>query len=86
MKSDAFTIHDDDFTRVMCKPNHFVKSYRTGILNFEEGIGNWRQTNQSIFQPKNTFRYNDLVAIPKIEHETIRGGGCMGHPHNMSAN
>ena len=45
MKSDAFTIHEDDLTRVMGKTNHFIKSYQTGILNFEEGIGNWRPTN-----------------------------------------
>ena len=46
VKSDAFTIHEDDLTRVMGKPNHFIKSYRTGILNFETGIiGNWRLTN-----------------------------------------
>ena len=37
IKSDAFTIDEDDLTRVKGKPNHFIKSYRTGILNFATG-------------------------------------------------
>ena len=48
VESDAFTIHEDDLTRVMGKPNHFIKSYQTGLLNFEEGIGKWRLTNKSM--------------------------------------
>ena len=55
----------------MGKPNSFVKSYHTGILNLEEGIGNWRLTNKPINFPTNIFRYNDLVAIPRIENEPI---------------
>ena len=55
VESDAFTIHEDDLTRVMGKPNHFIKSYQTGILNYKEGIGKWRLTNKSINFP--TSRY-----------------------------
>ena len=73
MESDAFTIHEDDLTRLMGKPNHFIKSYQTGILNFEEGIGKWRLTNTSInFQShKYIFRYNDLIELRKLENEPI---------------
>ena len=73
MKSDASTIHEDDLTRVMGKPNHFIKTLREGLLNFEEGIGNWRLTSKSINFPSNKyiFRYNDLIEIPKIENEEI---------------
>ena len=49
VESDAFSI----LTRVMGEPNHCIKSYQTGILNFEEGIGKWRlnqfPTNKYIF-------------------------------------
>ena len=56
VESDAFRIHADDLTRVMGEPNHFRKSYQTGILNFEEGIGKWRLTNKSTsFQPTSTY-------------------------------
>ena len=50
-----------------------MKSYQTGILNFEEGIGKWRLTNKSIKFPTNKyiFRYNDLIEVPKLENEPI---------------
>ena len=74
VKSDAFTIHEDDLTRVMGKPNHFIKSYRTGILQFEAGaIGNWRLTNKSVNFPtcQYKFKHNDLIEIPVYENEPI---------------
>ena len=56
VESDAFRIHADDLTRVMGEPNHFIKSYQTGQVNFEEGIGKWRLTNNSTnFQPIRTY-------------------------------
>ena len=56
VESDAFRIHADGLTRVMGEPNHVIKSYQTGILNFEEGIGKWRLTNKSTnFQPISTY-------------------------------
>ena len=56
MESDAFRMHADGLTRVMGEPNHVIKSYQTGILNFEEGIGKWRLTNKSTnFQPISTY-------------------------------
>ena len=72
--SDAFTIHENDLTRVMGKPNHFIKPYQTGISHFEEGIGKWRLTNKStIFQTnKYIFRYNDLIEIQKLDNEPIQ--------------
>ena len=53
------SMNQDGLTRVMGKPNHFIKSYQTVILNFEEGIGNWRLTNKSTHCPTNKyiFRY-----------------------------
>ena len=73
VKSDAFTIHEDDLTRVMGKPNHFIKTLREGLLNFDEGIGNWRLTNKNVNFPsdKYKFKYNTLIEIPKIENEEI---------------
>ena len=85
VKSDAFTIHEDDLTRVVGKPNHFIKSYRTGILQFEAGtIGNWRVTsprtsqgeavtNKSVNFPtcQYKFKHNDLIEIPVYENEPI---------------
>ena len=73
VKSDAFTIDEDDLTRVNGKANHFIKTYRTGILNFETGIGNWRMTNKSINFPTcpYKFKHNDLIEIPVYENEPI---------------
>lgn len=73
VKSDAFTIDEDDLTRVMGKPNHFIKTYRTGILNFETDIGNWRLTNKGINFPTcpYKFKHNDLIEIPVYENERI---------------
>ena len=84
VKSDAFTIDEDDLTRVKGKPNHFIKTYRTGILNFETGIGNWRVisprtsqgdavTNKSINFPtcQYKFKHNNLIEIPVYENEPI---------------
>ena len=74
VKSDAFTIDEDNLTGVMGKPNHFIKSYRTGILQFEEGtIGNWRHTNKAINFPtcQYKFKHNELVEIPVNENEAI---------------
>ena len=57
----------------MRKPNHFIKTLREGILNFEEGgsneprasdgIGKWRLTSKSINFPSNKyiFKYKDLI-------------------------
>ena len=63
VESDAFTIHEDDLARVMGKPNDFVKSYQTGILNFEEGIGNWRLTNKSINFPTNKYIFIIMTSL-----------------------
>ena len=74
VKSDAFTIHENDLTQVMGKPNHFIKSYRTGILQFEAGtIGNWRLTNKGINFPtcQYKFKHNDLIELPVYENEGI---------------
>ena len=73
VKSDAFTIDEDNLTRVKGKPNHFIKSYRTGILQFETGIGNWRLTNKSINFPtcQYKFKHNNLIEIPVYENEPI---------------
>ena len=73
VKSDAFTIHQDDLYRVVPKPNHFIKSYREGILNFESAIGNWRVSTSRINYPteKYKFKYNKLIPIPLQENEAL---------------
>ena len=73
VKSDAFTIHQDDLYRVVPKPNHFIKSYREGILNFEDAIGNWRVSTTRFNYPteKYKFKYNKLIQIPLQENEAL---------------
>ena len=73
VKSDAFTIHQDDLSKVRPNPNHFIKSYREGILNFEDGIGNWRVSTSRINYPteKYKFKYNKLIQIPLQENEAL---------------
>ena len=73
VKSDAFTIHQDDLSKVRPNPNHFIKSYREGILNFESAIGNWRVSTSRINYPteKYKFRYNKLIQIPIQENEAL---------------
>ena len=73
VKSDAFTIHQDDLYRVVPKPNHFIKSYREGILNFESAIGNWRVSTSRINYPteKYKFKYNKFIQIPLQENEAL---------------
>ena len=73
VKSDAFTIHQDDLYRVVPKPNHFIKSYREGILNFESAIWNWRVSTTRINYPteKYKFKYNKLIPIPLQENEAL---------------
>ena len=73
VKSDSFTIHQDDLSKVKPNPNHFIKSYREGILNFETGIGNWRVSTSRINFPteKYKFRYNKLIQIPIQENEAL---------------
>ena len=73
VKSDAFTIHQDDLYRVVPKPNHFIKSNREGILNFEDAIGNWRVSTTRINYPteKYKFKYNKLIQIPLQENEAL---------------
>ena len=73
VKSDSFTIHQDDLSKVKPNPNHFIKSYREGILNFETGIGNWRVSTSRINFPteKYKFRYNKLIPIPIQENEAL---------------
>ena len=73
VKSDSFTIHQDDLSKVRPNPNHFIKSYREGILNFETGIGNWRVSTSRINFPteKYKFRYNKLIQIPIQENEAL---------------
>ena len=73
VKSDSFTIHQDDLYRVVPKPNHFIKSYREGILNFEDAIGNWRVSTSRINFPteKYKFKYNKLIPIPIQENEAL---------------
>ena len=51
VKSDAFTIHQDDLSKVKPNPNHFIKSYREGILDFESAIGNWRLSRGGVPPP-----------------------------------
>ena len=73
VKSDSFTIHQDDLYRVVPKPNHFIKLYREGILNFEDAIGNWRVSTSRINFPteKYKFKYNKLIQIPLQENEAL---------------
>ena len=73
VKSDAFTIHQDNLSKVKPNPNHFIKSYREGILNFESAIGNWRVSTSRINYPteKYKFRYNKLITIPLQENEAL---------------
>ena len=73
VKSDAFTIHQDDLSKVKPNPNHFIKSYREGILNFESAIGNWRVSTSRINYPteKYKFKYNKLIPIPLQENEAL---------------
>ena len=73
VKSDAFTIHQDDLSKVKPNPNHFIKSYREGILNFESAIGNWRVSTSRINYPteKYKFKYNKLIQIPVQENEAL---------------
>ena len=73
VKSDAFTIHQDDLNKVRPNPNHFIKSYREGILNFESAIGNWRVSTSRINYPteKYKFKYNKLIQIPLQENEAL---------------
>ena len=73
VKSDAFTIHRDNLSKVKPNPNHFIKSYREGILNFESAIGNWRVSTSRINYPteKYKFRYNKLIQIPLQENEAL---------------
>ena len=73
VKSDAFSIHQDDLTRVTGKPNHFIKTLREGILNFESAIGNWRVSTSRINYPteKYTFRYNKFIQIQNQENEPL---------------
>ena len=73
VKSDSFTIHQDDLSKVRPNPNHFIKSYREGILNFESAIGNWRVSTSRINFPteKYKFKYNKLIPIPIQENEAL---------------
>ena len=73
VKSDAFTIHQDDLSKVKPNPNHFIKSYREGILDFEDAIGNWRVSTSRINYPteKYKFKYNKLIQIPLQENEAL---------------
>ena len=73
VKSDAFTIHQDDLNKVRPNPNHFIKSYREGILDFESAIGNWRVSTSRINYPteKYKFKYNKLIQIPLQENEAL---------------
>ena len=73
VKSDAFTIHQDHLSKVKPNPNHFIKSYREGILNFESAIGNWRVSTSRINYPteKYKFKYNKLIQIPLQENEAL---------------
>ena len=57
VKSDAFTIHQDDLSKVKPNPNHFIKSFREGILNFETGIGNWRVSTSRINFPTEKYKF-----------------------------
>ena len=73
VKSDAFSIHQDHLSKVKPNPNHFIKSYREGILNFEDAIGNWRVSTSRINYPteKYKFKYNKLIQIPLQENEAL---------------
>ena len=73
VKSDAFTIHKDDLSKVKPNPHHFIKSFREGILNFESAIGNWRVSTSRINYPteKYKFKYNKLIQIPIQGNEAL---------------
>ena len=73
VKSDAFTMYQDDLFRVIPQPDHFIKLYREGILNFEDAIGNWRVSTTRINYPteKYKFKYNKLIQIPLQENEAL---------------
>ena len=73
VKSDAFTIHQDDLSKVKPNPNHFIKSHREGILDFESAIGNWRVSTSRINYPteKYKFKYNKLIQTPLQENEAL---------------
>ena len=73
IKSDAICIHEDDLTRVKGNPNHFIKSYKEGLLKFGDGIGEWKVSKSSIHFPtdKYKFKYNKLIQIPVYTNEEI---------------
>ena len=70
VKSDAFTIHEDDLNKVKGIPNCVMPSLREGILKFDDAIGNWRVSKSRINFPNEKYKYkfNRLIEIPSFEN------------------
>ena len=70
VKSDSFTIHEDDLNKVKGIPNCVMPSLREGILKFDDEIGNWRVSKSQINFPneKYKFKFNQIIPIPTYEN------------------
>ena len=70
VKTDAFTIHEDDLNKVKGIPNCVMPSLREGILKFDDAIGNWRVSKSRINFPNEKYKYkfNRLIEIPSLEN------------------
>ena len=73
VKSDAFTIHIDDLSKVMGNPNCPVRALRQGILTFGDEIGVWRLSQSQITCPTEKYRYkfNEIKEIPIHENHQV---------------
>ncbi len=81
VKSDAFTIHEDDLNKLKGIPNCVMPSLREGILKFDSEIGNWRVSNSrssgesktstskiNFPNEKYKYKFNQLIEIPTFEN------------------
>ena len=81
VKSDAFTIHEDDLNKLKSIPNCVMPSLREGILKFDSEIGNWRVSNSrssgesktstskiNFPNEKYKYKFNQLIEIPTFEN------------------
>ena len=73
VKSDAFTIHSDDFHKAKCIPNCVMPSLREAVPNFDELIGNWRVSKSPINFPNEKYKYkfNQVIEIPTFEKNKL---------------
>ena len=73
VKSDAFTIHNDDLSKVLGMPNCPVRALREGILTFSDEIGDWRLSKSQITSPteKYRYKYNEIIPIPIHENNQV---------------